>query len=858
MAELQFLAEGPAPQQRHRLPGRKGGSAVLLLTAAGILAVAYSSGRTYVSVTPASLDFGFEPVAALGPARRVTLTNQGAEPLRNPVARLITADFTIGSNGCAATLEPGQTCVVEVRFTPQAVGGRVAHLDLPPAHQQVVLSGTGFSGEQLSVNPAGVDFGEQQVLTDSQPQQVTITNQSPVNLTLEIAIQQDPNRQFAIDGDDCAALEPRQSCRIGVRFHPSAEAAATAFLTVRDGLGYSPRAVKISGTGKAAGFTHIELQPGSLTFEAQRINVPSAEQSVTIASTGNQPVQLQQAAKGGDNAQDFEVTRDGCSGIKLDPQQTCLLAIRFRPSAQGSRNAYVSIPDDSGADAPDDAHRVTLLGSGVVPTFAHAQVSPRSQSFGEQETGKPSEVRYIAVLSDGSAPLKVGATALTGAGAAGFAIGPNACSQALLGHGQTCRIGVTFRPESFGLKTATLVIRDNSPAGSESIYLEANGIPKAVAAAVVDPAELRFKTGERQSVTVASTGTASLEIGTAGIRGTGFTIGNNTCSGANLARGATCQIQVVYSSRSQQQATLSIPDNTPSGYEQVSLVGTATQPPPVAASGFTVFPGELQFPETPVRGRSQPQYANIRSNSTAPLPNLSITLSDGNFARASTDCSSNSACRLGIVFTPQSASSQRGTLLIGDGVSAPQTVLLNGTGVQSPIVSPAPGWCCYGGRIAQSSPSACEQSAGYFSFLQAQAQATCAVVRPSPKLGWCCVQGKIEQTSQDSCPRERGFFSFKEADVRKHCSANKDGGGQGGDQTGNGLGWCCANGNISQASQLNCARRRGYFNLNPSQVQRVCSPGRPTGSGKGHPTPPHIPTVPTHGKPPKPGPPPIQ
>ena len=810
MAELQFRAEGIEPERRRRLPASTVRPA-LLLVAAAILVVAYSSGRTYVSVNPASLDFGLEPVAALSPPRSVTLTNQGSERLRNPAATLVTADFTISSNGCMGALDPGEKCVMELRFTPQAEGSRVARLQLPQLRQQVALSGTAFPRDHLVVSPAAVDFGPQQILSDSPPKTIRVSNQSPVSLTLEAGIQQDPNREFAIGGNDCGVLQPNQTCTISVRFHPHAESTVSSFLTVHDSSGYSPRAVKLTGTGQAPGVSHIDIQPGSLSFDAQNLHVPSPEQSITISSTGNQPVRLLQIAKGGEHAQDFEITRDGCSATMLQPAQTCSLAIRFRPSVQGTRSALVTVLDNSG----DGPHEVTLMGSGVVPTFARARVTPRRESFGEQEIAKPSEVRYITIISDGTAPLKLSAATLAGAGASSFSIGPDECSQVSLAHGKTCQIGVRFAPASFGMKTAELVIRDNGAAGSESVYLEGDGIPKAVASAIVDPPELRFKPGETQSITVTSTGSAKLEIGTAGIKGTGqngFTIGNNTCDGANLARGSKCGIEVVFSPRAvPQQATLFFPDNTPNQYERVSLVGTH----PIAGfPGFRVSPGELHFPDTPERLRSQPQFVNITSTSAAPLPKLSITLLDSNFERTSPDCfglgqAPTPSCRLNIVFTPQSAGPVRATVLVGDGISTPQSVVLSGTGLRPPIASPV-GWCCYNGQTIQTSASACERYAGYFSLMQAQAQRACSVT-PPPKLGWCCAQGKIEQISEETCARSRGFFSLDAAEAQKACSVSRDE-----------LGWCCANGKTGQTTQAVCGRARGFFSFNQAEVQNAC------------------------------------
>ncbi len=77
------------------------------------------------------------------------LTFAGADP----------SDFIIGSDGCLAPVDPGQSCQITVNFTPQAQGVRAATLKIasndPSGPLLVPLTGTGTTPAQGPPGPAG-------------------------------------------------------------------------------------------------------------------------------------------------------------------------------------------------------------------------------------------------------------------------------------------------------------------------------------------------------------------------------------------------------------------------------------------------------------------------------------------------------------------------------------------------------------------------------------------------------------------------------------------------------------------------------------------------------------------------------
>jgi hypothetical protein len=85
-----------------------------------------------LSLAPATVDFGNEPVATTSGARTITVTNTGTAPVKvSNIARLGTnaAAFTVTSRGCRA-IAVGGRCTISVTFRPGALGARTASIQL--------------------------------------------------------------------------------------------------------------------------------------------------------------------------------------------------------------------------------------------------------------------------------------------------------------------------------------------------------------------------------------------------------------------------------------------------------------------------------------------------------------------------------------------------------------------------------------------------------------------------------------------------------------------------------------------------------------------------------------------------------
>jgi surface antigen len=147
-----------------------------------------------MSVTPSSLSFGNQKVGTSATNLPVMVQNAGSGSLAVPSASISgtnASDFTV-SNSCTNTLSTGQSCQMQVGFTPGSTGSRSATLTIlssgaSGSPQTVALSGQGISaGVQITatVSPTNPTVG----VTN-----VTITGTASPNATVMVSEKRPDN-----------------------------------------------------------------------------------------------------------------------------------------------------------------------------------------------------------------------------------------------------------------------------------------------------------------------------------------------------------------------------------------------------------------------------------------------------------------------------------------------------------------------------------------------------------------------------------------------------------------------------------------------------------------------------------------
>jgi hypothetical protein len=124
-----------------------------------------AAAATSVTLAPAALAFGNQPVNTTSTAQTITLTNGSSSQITGITITITgtnASDFTRTATTCGTTLAAGANCTISIAFRPTITGAESATLQVtdsdPSSPQLAALSGTGSTAGQadfsLSLNPA--------------------------------------------------------------------------------------------------------------------------------------------------------------------------------------------------------------------------------------------------------------------------------------------------------------------------------------------------------------------------------------------------------------------------------------------------------------------------------------------------------------------------------------------------------------------------------------------------------------------------------------------------------------------------------------------------------------------------------
>ena len=201
-----------------------------------------------IELSPSSLNFGNQVVGTTSSAKKVTVKSVGTATL-DISSISASASFNISKNTCGTQLPVGNSCVVDVTFTPAQLGqitGALSFFDnAPNSPQSVALSGTGIA--QVSLTPSSADYGDQKVGTTSKAKKFSLTNSQSVALT-NISIS--TTGDFAVSATTCGTtLAAHSKCTISVTFTPTQSGTCNGELIVDDNASNSPQTATLTGTG---------------------------------------------------------------------------------------------------------------------------------------------------------------------------------------------------------------------------------------------------------------------------------------------------------------------------------------------------------------------------------------------------------------------------------------------------------------------------------------------------------------------------------------------------------------------------------------------------------------------------------
>jgi VCBS repeat protein len=228
------------------------------------------------------------------------------------------------------------------------------------------------------------------------------------------------------------------------------------------------------------------------------------------------------------------------------------------PVANGPVQAVVvdvtldQVPDIITVSPPTDS-ATALINRGwpkLVPT-------PTALDFHDQSVNTISAPQVISVTNSGGGDASIDNVRVAGDQAADFLIAGDSCT-GHVDHGATCQVSVRFAPSAYGLRTARLELRSDSPTSPDTIPLSGTSPARAPGSPplAATPTPLHFvdqlvgTIGRPHVVTVTNSGGETLKV--ARVRTTGhlagdFLVSKDTCTGAAVDPGDVCRIGLRFS-----------------------------------------------------------------------------------------------------------------------------------------------------------------------------------------------------------------------------------------------------------------------------------------------------------------------
>jgi hypothetical protein len=416
----------------------------------------------FVSLSPASLAFGYQSTGATTAAQTVTVTNNG--PGAAAVTNIMTSGDFAQTNNCPASLDAGTSCTVNVTFTPAAAGARLGTL---------LVSDAAFNGAQTaSLIGIGLD--------PNIPVPADFRNgfATPTGLTLNGGAAIAGTRLRLTDGGTSEARSAFFSPPVNIQSFTSdfifqltnatadgftftiQRSALTAIGAGGGGLAY--------GNSSATGFGGI---PNSIAIKFGIFNSNSTGLLTNGAFPGSTSTDMTGSGINLHTGHIFyvHVTYDGTTltWTVVDSVSGALFSTSKPidiPGTIGGTAAFVGFTGASGGStAIQDILAWTFQTPGTISSYATA--SPASIVFGTQTVGTTSAAQSVTLTNNGPGTTNISGILISGDYAQTNTCGPT------LDPGNSCTINVSFAPASSGPRIGRLTINDDAAIAPQTVSL---------------------------------------------------------------------------------------------------------------------------------------------------------------------------------------------------------------------------------------------------------------------------------------------------------------------------------------------------------------------------------------------------
>ena len=625
-----------------------------------------------------SVDFGNAIFGGTPADVTFTLRNSGTDVLTGLNASFAgthATDFLVQSPP-AASLNPGQSTTLVVRFLPTGAGDRFGLLQVASNDPQdnpflVELSGFSVALPQLTVEqPAGsalahpnaeVNFGPANVSQAPLERTFTLRNTGSGELSgITAQFEGAPNGTFSIATFPASILEPGAHTTFTVRFAPPEEGNFESVLRLlSNDETRSPFDIRLRGSGATVPDIAVEQPQGNnLLAGATVVNfgdvqtAQSADRVFSVRNVGDAELSGLTLSVIGSHASDFTIVTPPPGS--LPSGESASFVLRFSPSAADTRTATARLVSNDPDENPFD---IPLTGKALaVPNLVVAQPADNelthavsNVSFGSAEVGLQSVDVVFTLRNTGSGGLTGLQAAFSGGQSADFSIVTPPASTLLAGQSST--LVLRFQPAATGLRQTTLNIASNDPARNPFVItLSGQGVvvPNLVVerpagsaltsgSASVDMGGSMLNAPPLTSLfTLRNTGTGpltGLSVSFAGANAADFSLVSLPPATIAAGQSATFNLQFAPQAAGARTAVLRVHSNDPDTNPfEIQINGTGLAAPDITVqqpagnnlnSGLAV----VTFGSATVNDSFTDRVFTVRNDGTAILSGLTATLS---------------------------------------------------------------------------------------------------------------------------------------------------------------------------------------------------------------------------------------
>jgi pimeloyl-ACP methyl ester carboxylesterase len=436
------------------------------------------------------------------------------------VTATVTLSAAAPAGGATVAVTTNNSTVAQVpAIVVVPSGGTSAQIDIPTtavsAETPLTLTAsynggasaavlTAEPGAIMSVDPPASDFGYQAVGTGSSPEPITITNSGTATLTLN-SVQLATGTSFSLSQNTCgSSVASGSSCSVSVAFKPAASGPASDVLQISYGSPASVQPISLTGTGSVPSAT---LNPSTLAFGTVAV-FATATGSATLSNTGTATLSGVSATVSGQNAGDFSIASDGCTGVLLPPNTSCSVTVSFTPKGTGQRQGSLVVADN----ATGSPQTIALTGSATPITPAIA-VTPSVSSV-------PTDQPFSVAIS-----VNGNSNGVTPTGSVTLSSGSYTSAAAALSGG-TVTIDIPAGQLAVGTDVLTASYTGdnnyNTATGTGSVTVTAPPSPLTPTVNLTPANNGAFDSSQSEAVTITVSGTGGTPTGTVTLSGSGY------------------------------------------------------------------------------------------------------------------------------------------------------------------------------------------------------------------------------------------------------------------------------------------------------------------------------------------------